>query len=56
MLTPAELREAYVLYQVGGRSVREVAEMTGAGEGLVKVRVHRAKNSLRKSLADWKEE
>ena len=53
---PEEQREAYVLYQVGERSVREVAEMTGASEGLVKVRIHRAKNSLRKSLADWKEE
>ena len=52
---PDALREAYVLYQVGGRSVREVAEMTGASESLVKVRIHRAKNSLRKSLADWKE-
>ena len=52
---PDALREAYVLYQVGGRSVREVADMTGASESLVKVRIHRAKNSLRKSLADWKE-
>ena len=53
---PWELREAYVLYQVGERSVREVAEMTGASESLVKVRLYRAKKSLRKSLADWKEE
>ena len=52
---PEPLRETYVLYQIGGRSVREVAEMTGASEGLVKVRLHRAKSSLRKSLADWKE-
>ena len=53
---PEAQREAYVLYQVGERSVREVAEMTGASENLVKVRLHRAKNSLRKSLADWEEE
>ena len=52
---PDALREAYVLYQVGERSVREVAAMTGASEGLVKVRLHRAKTMLRKSLADWKE-
>lgn len=52
---PAALRETYVLYQVGERSVREVAEITGASENLVKVRIHRAKNSLRKSLAGWKE-
>ena len=52
---PEAQREAYVLYQIGERSVREVAEMTGADESLVKVRIHRAKKSLRKSLADWKE-
>ena len=52
---PDEQREAYVMYQVGERSVREIAEMTGASENLVKVRIHRAKASLRKSLADWKE-
>ena len=49
---PDALREAYTLYQVGERSVREVAEMTGAGENLVKVRLHRAKKALRRSLAD----
>ena len=52
---PEALRETYVLYQIGERSVREVAETTGASEGLVKVRLHRAKKALRTSLADWKE-
>ena len=51
-----ELREAYTLYQVGGLSVREVAEATGASENLVKVRMHRAKAALRKSLGDIKGE
>ena len=49
---PDAQREAYVMYQVGGRSVREVAESTGASEGLVKVRLHRAKQSLRRALSD----
>lgn len=53
---PPALRETYVLYQVGGRSVREIAELTGAGESLVKVRLHRAKLSLRKLLDDVKGE
>ena len=52
---PEALRETYALYQVGERSVREVAEMTGASENLVKVRLHRAKAALRKALDDLKE-
>ena len=53
---PTALRETYVLYQVGGRSVREIAELTDAGESLVKVRLHRAKLSLRRLLDDVKGE
>ena len=49
---PDALRETYTLYQVGERSVREVAEMTGASENLVKVRLHRAKAALRRTLGD----
>ena len=49
---PEALRETYTLYQVGERSVREVAETTGASENLVKVRLHRAKASLRRLLGD----
>ena len=49
---PDALRETYTLYQIGERSVREVAEMTGASENLVKVRLHRAKAELRKTLSD----
>jgi len=41
---------------VGGRSVREVAGLTEAGESLVKVRLHRAKLLLRKLLDDVKGE
>ena len=49
---PDALREAYTLFQVGERSVREIAELTSASEYLVKVRLHRAKMMLRKELAD----
>ena len=52
---PDALRETYVLYQIGERSVREVAESTGVSENLVKVRLHRAKAALRKTLGDLKE-
>ena len=49
---PEALREAYTLYQVGERSVREIAEIAGVTENLVKVRLYRAKMALRKELSD----
>ena len=49
---PDALREAYTLYQVGERSVREVAGLLGVTETLVKVRLYRAKKALRKELSD----
>lgn len=49
---PPALREAYTLFQIGERSIREIAAATGAGEGLVKVRIHRAKEKLKSLLAE----
>jgi len=49
---PPQLRETYTLYQIADLGVREVAEITGASENLVKVRLHRAKLALRRELAD----
>ena len=49
---PAALREAYTLYHVGERSVREIAGLSGVSENLVKVRLYRAKKALRKLLED----
>lgn len=49
---PVAHREAYTLYQIGERSVREVAALTGASESLVKVRLFRAKKALQAALAD----
>ena len=49
---PEALREAYTLYQVGDRSVREIAGLLGITENLVKVRLYRAKIALRKELSD----
>ncbi len=51
-LLPDSLREAYTLYQIAELSVSEVASLTGVSENLVKVRLHRAKKALRKTLAD----
>lgn len=49
---PPLLREAFVLFQVGELSVREIARQTNASEANVKVRIHRAKQRLRELLAD----
>lgn len=53
---PPVLRDAYTLFQVGGLSIREIARQTGVAEGLVKVRIFRAKEKLRPLLADLKED
>lgn len=49
---PAEQRTAYTLFQVAGRSIKEIAEMTGSSESNVKVRIHRAKEKLSVLLQD----
>lgn len=49
---PPLVREAFSLFQISEMSVREIANVTGASESLVKVRVHRAKQKLRELLAD----
>ena len=52
---PPLLREAYTLFQISEKSVREIAQITGVTENLVKVRVHRAKIQLKDLLKDLKE-
>ena len=49
---PPSLRETYTLFQVGERSIREIAAETGVGESLVKVRIFRAKEKLRVILSE----
>jgi len=46
-----EHREALILRDVRGMSIAETAEATGANEGLVKVRLFRARISMQKLLA-----
>lgn len=50
-----DLRETYVMFQVGDLSIKEIAEQTGVSESLVKVRIHRAKEKLRELLKDLKD-
>ena len=49
---PPALRETYTLFQIGERSVREIAAETGVSESLVKVRIFRAKEKLREILSE----
>lgn len=49
---PPLLREAYTLFQVQELSIRKIAEVTGATEASVKVRIFRAKEKLQIALRD----
>lgn len=49
---PPNLREAFTLFQIGELSIREISHELGISEGLVKVRIHRAKEKLREILSD----
>ncbi len=53
---PLEYREALVLREQLGLSYAEIAQLVGASEGAVKVRVFRAKEKLRQILAPYIEE
>ena len=49
---PPLLREAFLLFQLGELSIREIAVQTGVSESLVKVRIYRAKEKLKVLLKD----
>ena len=49
---PESLREAYTLFQIAGRSIKEIARITSTSESNVKVRIHRAKEKLSILLQD----
>lgn len=47
-----ELRETYMLAQIGKNSIKDIAWIMNCSENLVKVRIHRAKEKLRALLND----
>jgi RNA polymerase sigma-70 factor, ECF subfamily len=49
---PVSLREAFLLKHDSGYSYDEIADMTGAGTSAVKMRVHRARETLRGMLTE----
>lgn len=48
---PHEFREPFILREFDGYGYPEIAEITGVSLSLVKIRIHRAKQRLRKMLA-----
>ncbi|HLL21994.1 MAG TPA: sigma-70 region 4 domain-containing protein, partial [Kofleriaceae bacterium] len=50
-LTP-EARTAYALYAIDGRSINEVAEMTGSTKITAKVRIWRARREIERRAAE----
>ena len=59
MLALAELpdtnREIYTLFQIAGRTIKEIAQITGTTKNNIKVRIHRAKEKLTVLLKDLQE-
>ncbi len=51
MLTP-EQREAFVLKHVEGHTYEQIAALTGVGTDALKMRVHRARDTLRTALGE----
>lgn len=51
MLSDA-LREAFILRELHGLSYQEIAQLTGAPIGTVESRLYRARQHLRRILAD----
>lgn len=49
---PPNQREALVLTKLQGKSIAEVAQITGVSRGAIKLRVHRGYVALRKALAE----
>ena len=49
---PPVLREVYTLFQVGEMSISDTARQTGLTENLMRVRIVRAKQKIRKLRAD----
>jgi RNA polymerase sigma-70 factor (ECF subfamily) len=50
---PAKQRTAFILKNHQGLSIREIAAMMETAEGTVKVHLHRAVTTLRRSLAEF---
>lgn len=48
---PPRARAVFVLYEIEGRSHREIAALTGMAEGTSKTHLHRARRQLREALA-----
>ena len=52
---PEELRMCYTMFNIGQMSIKDISLSLNISESLVKVRIHRAKEKLKVSLAYLKE-
>ncbi len=50
----ADQREAFVLRHVEGRPYPEMAALTGEREDTLRMRVHRARETMQRRLEDWR--
>lgn len=48
---PLHEKEAVILFEISGFSMREIGDIQGVTEGAVRVRVHRARQKLREAFA-----
>lgn len=53
---PRRQQQAIVLHYVGQLTMVEIGDVMGCSQGAVKSHLHRARGSLRSSLAAWEEE
>jgi len=53
---PRRQQQAVALYYVGQLSTTEIADVMGCSQGAVKSHLHRARETLKGSLAPWSEE
>ena len=49
---PREQREALILFEISGCSIREISEVQDCSEGAVKARLHRARKALKKAYEE----
>ncbi len=51
-MLPTSQRDAIVLYEISGFSMKEIAEMQNSTEGAVKTKVSRGRDRLREMLSE----
>ena len=53
---PKRQRMCFVLFEIEGHSINEIADIMGSSAGAVKFNIHQARKKLREQLSDLKKE